>query len=77
MFHFDGEKVHVTIMGPRFDELVQTLQLYVADTNKKAAELRQQERSPGKAFRAEQEKRRRTEQMSKDLFEDDAGAPSG
>ena len=70
-FHFEKDTVSCAFMGPRLSEAYETLRLYIADANKKFMEA-QDKSKPRKAQREiEDQKRRQTEMLSRELFGDD------
>jgi hypothetical protein len=70
LFQFEKDTVAFTFFGPRLSEAFETLRLYVADANKKVEEAKARQKPRGEARQREEEKRRQTEMLKRELFGD-------
>jgi hypothetical protein len=69
-FEFDKDTVACSFMGPRLSEAFETLKLYVADANKKVADADARGHTRSDQRATEDEKRRQTETLRRELFDD-------
>ena len=73
MFHFDGDSVGCEFMGPREPEVLETLQMYIADTNMQVEKLiaRRRAATDPKLRRQQLEaQKRQTLMLGREMFGD-------
>lgn len=77
MFRFDGNTVACEFLGPREPEVLETLRLYVADTNKQVEKIvaaRRAATNPKLAREQIEAKKRQTLMLNRELFGDEPDA---
>jgi hypothetical protein len=76
MFHFENDTVACEFLGPREPEILETLRLYVADTNKQVEKIvaaRKAATNPKIAREQLEAKKRQTLMLNRELFGDQPG----
>ena len=77
VFKFEKDGVACEFYGPRLEEVVGQLQLYIEEANRTSAELRLQRRNPSAARRKDEAARRQTKTILREIFDDDGKTDGG